>query len=246
MKPEIRLHEIIWLNSFQQLVNTLHEWRYVDEAKDWNEDGSVRAKRKGWEVVRARIEDFRECSAECLKLGPQVTHLPSSREAIDSVRMLQQIIPTDTNQILRGNVTESDAIDEYRHYLESAYKLHGERLERLASRLQAEASDRGNHDPEAPPVANSETELSAATFDENRVFITGKSPIVLDGQELAVVKSLVKMGAATLAQLQSDSLVSQPSAVLKRLLDKHPDLLPYINRPGKHGRGGYRTRIIRK
>lgn len=77
----------------------------------------------------------------------------------------------------------------------------------------------------------------------NRIII-GDKQIVLELQECAVVEALVKLGAASLPQLKTQSGYKYPAKALKRLIDKHADILrAVISLPGGRGRGGYSTSI---
>jgi hypothetical protein len=65
------------------------------------------------------------------------------------------------------------------------------------------------------------------------------------GQELLVLEAIVELQAATKRQLEARSGVGEAVRVLKRMVDKHPELQDYIiARPGRN-KGGYRTTIQR-
>lgn len=80
----------------------------------------------------------------------------------------------------------------------------------------------------------------------NKVKIADAAPIVLEDIEAAVIQALIELGAGNQLQLADRSGVNQPGRILKRIVDKHPQLGRYIILPGRKGHGGYRTTIEMK
>lgn len=82
----------------------------------------------------------------------------------------------------------------------------------------------------------------AAFLGDGR-FRCGGEVIHLAGNEGAVLEALVLLGAADGDSLERKSGVPSPHKVLKRLIQNHSELKPFIIFPGGKSRGGYRTTI---
>lgn len=72
----------------------------------------------------------------------------------------------------------------------------------------------------------------------------GSETITLESQYADVLQALVEMQSATKPELQKRSGRDQPDKVLKKLVNRYPQLKPFIRFPGARGRGGYGTTII--
>lgn len=92
---------------------------------------------------------------------------------------------------------------------------------------------------------------SAKTSNEQCVYLGGrrircnKKTIALGDAQADVVEALVELEAATEEQLARCSGRSFPGRILRSILKQHPALAAEITLPGKRGRGGYATTIVR-
>ena len=81
---------------------------------------------------------------------------------------------------------------------------------------------------------------------DGRLQIGESAPYRLLEPEMCVIEALVELRAADERLLSEKSGVSDPSRVLRRLVDKFPSLQPFVRLPATKGRGGYSTTIIWK
>ncbi len=118
-------------------------------------------------------------------------------------------------------------------------------------RAKLEAAGRRQADREAPadPGITAKDvidETTSVVFLGDGIYQKGSENIKLDGNEANVVQALLELGAATKDELTKQSGVSDASRVLRGVHRKHAMLRDSITLPGRKGRGGYRTTIVRK
>jgi hypothetical protein len=71
----------------------------------------------------------------------------------------------------------------------------------------------------------------------------GDETITLEPQFSEVLEALVELRSATKPQLQKRSGRPEADKLLKKLVERFPILTPYIQSPGRRGKGGYSTTI---
>jgi len=88
------------------------------------------------------------------------------------------------------------------------------------------------------------TTIEAVLFLDGRVRV-GEETFQLGDREKGVLQALVKLGAATMRQLERESGWSGERAVrtLRQVRRKYPALAPFIMMAVKPNSGGYRTTI---
>ena len=86
---------------FAFIVAQFQQWRDIDAAKDFDDDGAACAVRSGLDVLRENVAFFDASLSWCLENPAAVENLASGPDAIKAVKLISGLMPTDVDAVLR-------------------------------------------------------------------------------------------------------------------------------------------------
>lgn len=79
---------------------------------------------------------------------------------------------------------------------------------------------------------------------DGKIQIGDAEPFTITPLQSKVVEALVRKRSATFDELCAACDTDEPHKVIERILRRHPELKPFLKRPGGSGKGNYSTTIV--
>lgn len=86
--------------------------------------------------------------------------------------------------------------------------------------------------------------VTAIYLGDGKVKVGDAEPFTLTPVQTKVVEALVTRRSATLYELRGVLSTDEPHKAIGRILAAHPELEPFLKRPGRSGKGNYSTTLV--